>query len=63
MSIATIDQDRLLLTVQDIAKLTGLGVRTIWRLVSTSQFPEPVKIGRATRWKADEVRQWCATLN
>lgn len=55
---------RLLITVEDTAAITGLGVRTLWRLVSAGEFPKPVRIPglRAARWRCADVREWVDTL-
>lgn len=63
MSTATIDQDRLLLKVQDVSRRTSISVRSLWRMVSAGTFPRPVRVGRSTRWRADDVRQWVNNLN
>ena len=52
-----------LLTVEQVAQLTTLGVRTIWSLVSEGSFPRPVKIGRATRWRRSQIMAWVDSLD
>lgn len=52
-----------LLTVEQVAQLTTLGVRTVWSLVSEGSFPRPVKIGRATRWRRSQVMAWVDSLD
>jgi excisionase family DNA binding protein len=52
-----------LLTVEQVAQLTTLGVRTVWSLVSEGSFPRPVKIGRATRWRRSQVMSWVDSLD
>jgi excisionase family DNA binding protein len=44
-----------LLTAKDVAELLRISVRTVWRLVSTGAIPGPIKIGAATRWRADDI--------
>ena len=52
-----------LLTVEQVAQLTTLGVRTVWSLVSEGSFPRPVKIGRATRWRRSQIMAWVDSLD
>jgi excisionase family DNA binding protein len=47
-----------LITVDELSKLLGMSKRTVWRLLSVGQVPRPVRIGRSTRWRLDEVRRW-----
>jgi predicted DNA-binding transcriptional regulator AlpA len=35
--------------------------RTLWRLLSAGKVPQPVRIGRSTRWRYAEVREWIET--
>ena len=48
----------LLITAQEFADLMQLSVRTLWRLSSAGQIPEPVRIGGTVRWRRDEVHSW-----
>jgi prophage regulatory protein len=53
--------DALLLTVRQVATLTQLGVRTIWRYVAVGYFPPPISIGpKAKRWTRQAVEAWIA---
>lgn len=47
-----------LLSVGQVARLTGLSKRTIWRMARESRTPDPVRIGRVVRFRASEVDQW-----
>ena len=51
-----------LLMVEQVAQMVGLGIRTIWSKVSAGEFPRPVRIGRATRWRRSEILQWIDAL-
>lgn len=53
---------QLLLPIAQAASLTGLAVRTIWRLVSSGRFPQPIRIGRATRWRRFDIEEWIVGL-
>jgi predicted DNA-binding transcriptional regulator AlpA len=47
-----------LLSVKRLAVLLDLSVRQIWRLVAARQFPSPVYIGHAARWRWSEVEEY-----
>lgn len=48
----------LLLTARKAAKICGKSLRT-WRTWdSAGWIPKPVRIGRSTLWRADELREW-----
>ena len=44
-----------LLTVKEVAALTGLGVSTVWLQAKKGNFPAPIKIGGSTRWRRADV--------
>jgi excisionase family DNA binding protein len=48
----------LLLTVTEVARLLGISTRSVWRLARAGRCPEPVRLGRATRWRRREVEAW-----
>ena len=40
----------------------GLSHATIYRMISSGEFPRSVRIGvRATGWRSDEVEEWLAS--
>ena len=47
-----------LMTVEDLAKLLSVSVRTVWRLRRNASLPRPVKIGGGVRWRISDVRAW-----
>ncbi len=50
--------DRLL-SVESVADILGLRPRTMWRMVSASEFPPAdFRHGRTVRWRASTVEQW-----
>jgi predicted DNA-binding transcriptional regulator AlpA len=52
--------DQLLVTARQAAHMCGKSLRT-WRTWdSTGWIPRPVRIGRSTLWRADELREWVA---
>jgi excisionase family DNA binding protein len=52
-----------LLTSQQVAAALGISVRTLWRLVSGGNFPQPVRYNRKlVRWKASDLRAYLEKL-
>jgi excisionase family DNA binding protein len=45
----------LLLTAGQAGRYIGVSVRTLWRLVSAKQLPEPLHVGRAARWRRADL--------
>lgn len=52
--------DQILATASDIARMMRISTRSLWRLRSGGQMPEPLRIGGAIRWRLDEIKQWIA---
>ena len=48
----------LLLSAADLADVLGVSLRTVRRLDSYGKLPRPVRLGRAVRWRRDEVARW-----
>jgi predicted DNA-binding transcriptional regulator AlpA len=60
---ATISNDSeippLLVEPKDAAKLCAISIRTLWRLVSSGDFVNPVRFGtRIVRFRIDDIRAW-----
>ncbi|MFW6119264.1 MAG: helix-turn-helix transcriptional regulator [Planctomycetota bacterium] len=49
-----------LLTAKELAARLKVGRSTLYRHVSTGRVPEPLKLGGATRWRAEEIADWIA---
>jgi excisionase family DNA binding protein len=52
----------LLMCVKDVAKLLGVSVRTVWRLVSAGELPKPCSIGQCSRWHREDVEKFVTAL-
>ena len=52
----------VLLTVGQVAQRLSVSTRTVWRLVSGGQLPQPVSIGRCKRWPGREIDQYIESL-
>lgn len=56
-----VDGMPILVTARQAATLCGKSLRT-WRTWdSAGWIPRPVRIGRSTLWRADELREWAAS--
>jgi len=46
-------------TDNQLARRFAVSRATIWRWVSNSEFPQPIRLGpKCTRWRKDEVEAW-----
>jgi len=52
------DFSPLLVCADEVARMMGVSERTLWRLASAGRVPEPVRIGRNTRWRLAEIKEW-----
>ena len=57
---AKIVHPSLLMDPEDLALELRISIRSIWRRASDGQIPRPIRIGRATRWRRDEIEAWIA---
>jgi predicted DNA-binding transcriptional regulator AlpA len=49
----------LALPAAEVAKLLGISERHLWAMHSTGRLgPRPIALGRAKRWRIDELRAW-----
>ena len=51
-----------LLSVNEVADLLAVSVRTVWRLLSTGRLPQPIRIGggRIVRWRHSDLQAFIA---
>ena len=54
------DLSALLLTTSQAAALCGRSLRTFRTWDAAGRIPQPVRIGRSTLWRAEELRAWVA---
>ena len=50
----------LLLDACAVAEMLGIGRTHLFELNKTGRLPIPIKLGRAVRWRVDELREWVA---
>ena len=51
---------RELITANQLADMLSISERTLYRLKSIGQLPEPIVLGGSVRWRLTEVREWIA---
>jgi excisionase family DNA binding protein len=52
------------LKVGEVAELIGVHPRTVWRLVSSGDLPEPIRIGpKIVRWRLADLATHLADLS
>lgn len=47
-----------LLAVRDVAALLRISGRQVLKLRASGRIPVPLKLGRSTRWRAEEIESW-----
>lgn len=47
-----------LITIADVCRIAGFGRTWIYASVNANEFPQPAKVGSATRWSKNEVVAW-----
>jgi predicted DNA-binding transcriptional regulator AlpA len=47
-----------ILKIEDLVPRWGVGLRGIMRLLASGRGPRPLRIGRAVRFRLEEVRRW-----
>lgn len=47
-----------LITLDEVQKITGFKSSYIYSKIQKGEFPQPVKIGTASRWRESEIQQW-----
>ncbi|WP_350212643.1 helix-turn-helix domain-containing protein [Botrimarina sp.] len=47
-----------LISAEEVADMLSISTRTVWRLLSTGQMVQPIRIGGSVRWRLGEVCQW-----
>ena len=52
------DDSPILLNVREVARLLGIGERSVWRLVGSRRLPKPISLGRSKRWSRRGMEQY-----
>lgn len=58
MSVPESELVKLLLTVPEVAEICGIAPETVRRLTDRGAMPRPCRLGRAVRYRLDEIEQW-----
>ena len=48
----------VLLQLPEVCRQAGFGKTAIYRMIKEGTFPEPIKLGPASRWSQLEVQEW-----
>jgi len=57
---ATGNVEPLLLDAKGAARLLAVGRTHLYGLLASGRLPRPVRLGRAVRWRRDELEAWTA---
>ncbi|MDP1560262.1 MAG: helix-turn-helix domain-containing protein [Pirellulaceae bacterium] len=49
-----------LLTVPDVGQICGIAPETVRRMTDRGAMPKPVRLGRAVRYRLDDIEAWIA---
>ncbi len=49
------NSERLAMSVAEVARALNISSRHVWKLRAAGRFPEPIRLGRAVRWRAEDV--------
>jgi excisionase family DNA binding protein len=59
--VAANDADAIiLLTPDEAAAVLKVSVRTLWRMRSAGEVPEPVRLRNSVRWRKIDLARWLA---
>ena len=47
-----------LLRAAEVMDRCGIGRTMLYGLIKAGAFPAPVKVGRGSRWRSDEIDRW-----
>ena len=51
-----------LLPLRQLESVVGFRKSKIYQLIESGQFPQPIKIGRSSRWRSSDVQTWIQNL-
>lgn len=54
------DEQSLLLSAKNLARLLNVSVRQVWRLNSSAKLPKAIRIGGSVRWAESTISKWLA---
>ena len=54
------NENKKLMTVQDVAERLNCSSRLIYSMKSYGRMPLPIKLGKLVRWNRDAIEKWIA---
>ena len=54
----SIDETAVMLTLQEVARFLGIGLRSLRRHIAAGNFPKPIRIGGTQRYSRKAVLTW-----
>jgi excisionase family DNA binding protein len=52
------EDHQIMLTLWEVARLLGIGLRTLRRHIAAGNFPKPIRIGGTLRYSRKAVLKW-----
>lgn len=50
-----------MIDVREVATILSVSTRSVWRLVSRGELPQPIRFGRNVRWRCADIEAWIAS--
>lgn len=50
-----------MIDVKEVATILNVSTRTVWRLVSAAELPQPIRFGGNVRWQLSDIEEWIET--
>lgn len=50
-----------MIDVREVATILSVSTRTVWRLISREEIPQPIRFGRSVRWRPIDIESWIAS--
>jgi predicted DNA-binding transcriptional regulator AlpA len=50
----------LLTDIKGLERMLGRDERSLWRDLGAGKIPAPIKLGRLTKWRVADIREWIA---
>ena len=51
---------RDLISADELARRLAISKRSLWRLRSAGELPQPIRLGGAIRWRLEDITKWIA---
>lgn len=57
-TMSTHEDQPFMLTMWEVARLLGIGLRTLRRHIAAGSFPKPIRIGGSLRYSRKAILEW-----